>query len=132
MRIFSIKPLRTDAEAIVLERENCCKTRAFFSRRITHRFLLPAIGLLAHLAIAPTSSIAAGVTQRYQYDSLGRLIGTWDTLNINSQTVYDPASNRSTVTVTNAPPPPPANTGRLHLRQVRSSTAGKVITIVTP
>jgi YD repeat-containing protein len=95
-------------------------------------YLVFAIGVVALLTIQPDYSIAAGVTQTYQYDSLGRLVGTWDTLNIHSQTTYDAASNRSTVAVTNEPLPPPADTGRLHVRQVRSPSTGKTITIVTP
>lgn len=70
--------------------------------------------LLATSATAIATSAMASETVTHHYDALGRLVSTTTTGTVNNglstTTVYDPAGNRSTYTVTGAGgvPPPPA------------------------
>lgn len=53
---------------------------------------------------------AQGAWQQYQYDSLGNLVGSWDSAGRNVQSRYDASDNRVSVDVTQgapAPEPPP-------------------------
>ena len=70
------------------------------------------VGALILCASAITSHAAAqtsGAYQIYQYDSLGRLTGAWDSLGRNATSTYDNADNRLHTQVTSAIPPTAPN-----------------------
>ena len=49
---------------------------------------------------------AQGAWQIYQYDSLGNLVGAWDSAGRNAQFRYDPADNRTQAEITAGVAPP--------------------------
>jgi YD repeat-containing protein len=58
------------------------------------------------IALGGTTVQAQGAYQIYQYDLLGNLVGAADSAGRNAQLHYDPAENRTSVTVTVGPVPP--------------------------
>jgi hypothetical protein len=68
--------------------------------------------LLAGSALALATAVQASETVTYSYDSLGRLIrverGVTDTGGVKAEYSYDPADNRTKVTVDAAATPVPA------------------------
>jgi hypothetical protein len=70
--------------------------------------------ILATSALLFVCSSALAQTTTYQYDALGRLVGSATSTNgsqVNTSIAYDPAGNRSRYLVSGAVAPNGANTG---------------------
>ena len=95
---------------------------------LCYRMRLGAVLLGGLVVIALPSSADAqttGAYQTYQYDSLGRLVGAWDSAGINSQAIYDPVNNRTaTQVVIGSPPTAPIAPSASHGNQIFKTING--------
>lgn len=83
------------------------RLRAGKSTSVRGSVLLLLLGLLG--TPAARADDPTGAYQVYQYDSLGNLVGAWDSAGRNARFRYDTADNRTQVQVTAeaSPPRPP-------------------------
>ena len=93
-------------------------SRAARSRRRSILFACALwLSLPVALHVSAATAQAAAAYQTYQYDSLGRLVGAWDSAGLDAQFAYDPAGNRTQTGVVSGPappaPPPPPPTPRV-------------------